>query len=146
MSADYGAKTGTGFVSNEQAEVSRKERLRRLALESIDLAKDPYFMRNHVGQYECRLCLTAHKNEGNYLAHTQGKRHQQNLAKRALQEAAEREAAPAPQRRVAGSRECRPTHPMRRSYPRPCRARWRPSALRPEIGWSREESSPSSAP
>ena len=33
MSADYGAKTGTGFVSNEQAEVSRKERLRRLALE-----------------------------------------------------------------------------------------------------------------
>ena len=39
----------------------RKERLRRLALETIDLAKDPYFFRNHVGQYECRLCLTIHK-------------------------------------------------------------------------------------
>ena len=29
--------------------------------------------------YECKLCLTIHGNEGNYLAHTQGKRHQQNL-------------------------------------------------------------------
>lgn len=28
-------------------------------------------MRNHLGQYECRLCLTLHTNEGNYLAHTQ---------------------------------------------------------------------------
>ncbi len=28
-------------------------------------------MRNHLGQYECRLCLTLHNNEGNYLAHTQ---------------------------------------------------------------------------
>lgn len=45
--------------------------MRRLALETIDLSKDPYFMRNHLGQYECRLCLTLHNNEGNYLAHTQ---------------------------------------------------------------------------
>lgn len=51
--------------------IARRERLRRLALETIDLAKDPYFMRNHLGQYECRLCLTLHNNEGNYLAHTQ---------------------------------------------------------------------------
>lgn len=58
-------------------------------------------MKNHLGQYECRLCLTLHKNEGNYLAHTQGKRHQQNLAKRAAREAAEKSVAPAPQRRVA---------------------------------------------
>lgn len=126
--------------------VDRRERLRRLALETIDLSKDPYFMRNHLGQYECRLCLTLHTNEGNYLAHTQGgcrgggwklscpglcsgkacclqsgllmikadgnrlpllrcaaagKRHQQNLAKRAAREAAEKPVAPAPQRRVA---------------------------------------------
>ena len=27
-------------------------------------------------RYECKLCLTLHNNEGNYLAHTQGKRHQ----------------------------------------------------------------------
>ena len=58
-------------------------------------------MRNHLGQYECRLCLTLHTNEGNYLAHTQGKRHQQNLAKRAAREAAEAPIQPAPQRRLA---------------------------------------------
>ena len=51
--------------------IDRRERLRRLALETIDLAKDPYYMRNHLGQIECRLCLTIHPNEGNYLAHTQ---------------------------------------------------------------------------
>ena len=43
-------------------------------------------MKNHLGSYECKLCLTLHNNEGNYLAHTQGKRHQQNLARRALKE------------------------------------------------------------
>lgn len=30
--------------------IDRRERLRRLALETIDLSKDPYFMRNHLGQ------------------------------------------------------------------------------------------------
>ena len=30
--------------------IDRRERLRRLALETIDLAKDPYFMRNHLGR------------------------------------------------------------------------------------------------
>ena len=49
----------------------RRERLRQLALETIDLAKDPYFMKNHLGSYECKLCLTLHNNEGSYLAHTQ---------------------------------------------------------------------------
>ncbi|KAL4539449.1 hypothetical protein Ndes2437B_g02176 [Nannochloris sp. 'desiccata'] len=98
---EHGSKTGSGFISAEQGAVDRRERLRRLALETIDLSKDPYFMKNHLGQYECRLCLTLHKNEGNYLAHTQGKRHQQNLAKRAAREAAEKAVAPAPQRRIA---------------------------------------------
>lgn len=98
---EHGSKPGSGFVSQQQEAIDRRERLRRLALETIDLSKDPYFMRNHLGQYECRLCLTLHTNEGNYLAHTQGKRHQQNLAKRAAREAAEKPVAPAPQRRVA---------------------------------------------
>lgn len=98
---EHGSKPGSGFVSAQQEAVDRRERLRRLALETIDLSKDPYFMRNHLGQYECRLCLTLHTNEGNYLAHTQGKRHQQNLAKRAARDAAEKPVAPAPQRRVA---------------------------------------------
>lgn len=32
--------------------IDRRERLRRLALETIDLAKDPYYMRNHLGQVQ----------------------------------------------------------------------------------------------
>lgn len=83
-----GSKFGGGGVMSEgQAAVDRRERLRKLAQETVDLNKDPYFMRNHLGKYECKLCLTLHNNEGNYLAHTQGKRHQQNLARRAAMEA-----------------------------------------------------------
>lgn len=79
--------------------------MRKLALETIDLAKvssilrpsfikqahnflqDPYILRNHLGSLECRLCLTLHTNEGSYLAHTQGKKHQTNLARRAARDA-----------------------------------------------------------
>jgi splicing factor 3A subunit 2 len=32
------------------------------------------------------LCLTLHTNEGSYLAHTQGKKHQTNLARRAARD------------------------------------------------------------
>lgn len=39
------------------------------------------------GSYECKLCLTLHNNEGSYLAHTQGKKHQSNLARRAAKDA-----------------------------------------------------------
>ena len=77
---------GGGQASYDNMERDRKERLRQLALESIDLAKDPYLMRNHLGTYECKLCLTLHNNEANYLAHTQGKKHQQGLARRAMLE------------------------------------------------------------
>ncbi|CAM9432965.1 unnamed protein product [Chrysoparadoxa australica] len=87
---------GGGVMSQSQANVERKERLRKLALETIDLNKDPYFMKNHLGKYECKLCLTLHNNEGNYLAHTQGKRHQQNLARRAAMEAKSTSVAPQP--------------------------------------------------
>ena len=59
-------------------------------METVDLSKDPYFMMNHLGTFECKLCLTLHNTEGNYLAHTQGKRHQTNLAKRAARDAAHR--------------------------------------------------------
>mmetsp|Transcript_2764 Transcript_2764/g.5173 ORF Transcript_2764/g.5173 Transcript_2764/m.5173 type:complete len:239 (-) Transcript_2764:169-885(-) len=83
-----GSKFGGGGVSSaQQAERERKDRLRELALETIDLAKDPYLMRNHLGTYECKLCLTLHTNEANYLAHTQGKKHQAGLARRAAMEA-----------------------------------------------------------
>jgi len=83
-----GGKTGTGGVASwSDANRDRRERLRQLALETIDLNKDPYFMKNHLGGYECKLCLTLHNNEGSYLAHTQGKKHQANLARRAAKEA-----------------------------------------------------------
>ena len=70
LSSQDGRSLDACAVLGMQA-IDRRERLRRLALETIDLTKDPYFMRNHLGQYECRLCLTLHNNEGNYLAHTQ---------------------------------------------------------------------------
>jgi splicing factor 3A subunit 2 len=45
------------------------------------VAKDPYILRNHLGGVECRLCLTIHTGEDSYLSHTQGKKHQTNLAR-----------------------------------------------------------------
>ena len=74
-----------GMLSTHESNLLRRERLRRLATESTatDLSRDPYFMRNHLGTYECRLCLTVHTHEANYLTHTQGRKHQHNLAKRA---------------------------------------------------------------
>ncbi|PON49002.1 Zinc finger, C2H2 domain containing protein, partial [Parasponia andersonii] len=106
MDRDWGSKPGSGGAASAQNEaVDRRERLRRLALETIDLAKDPYFMRNHLGSYECKLCLTLHNNEGNYLAHTQGKRHQTNLAKRAAREAKDAPAQPQPHKRKVNIRK-----------------------------------------
>lgn len=94
-----GGKTGSGGVASwSESNRDRRERLRQLALETIDLNKDPYFMKNHLGSYECKLCLTLHNNEGSYLAHTQGKKHQSNLARRAAKEAKEAPAQPAPEK------------------------------------------------
>ncbi|WVO19161.1 uncharacterized protein IAS62_000439 [Cryptococcus decagattii] len=82
-----GANKGSGGVAGaSETAVDRRERLRKLALETIDLAKDPYILRTHLGTLECRLCLTLHVNEGSYLAHTQGKKHQTNLARRAAKD------------------------------------------------------------
>ncbi|KAI5561071.1 hypothetical protein POPTR_016G097600v4 [Populus trichocarpa] len=106
MDREWGSKPGSGGAASAQNEaIDRRERLRRLALETIDLAKDPYFMRNHLGSYECKLCLTLHNNEGNYLAHTQGKRHQTNLAKRAAREAKDAPALPQPNKRKVNIRK-----------------------------------------
>src|SRR5580693_5879211 len=83
-----GSKFGGGGVASHSAtNADRRERLRKLALETIDLAKDPFFFKNHVGTYECRLCVTVHQNDGSYLSHTQGRKHQTNLARRAAMEA-----------------------------------------------------------
>ncbi|KAF9201354.1 Splicing factor 3A subunit 2 [Podila verticillata] len=87
---------GAGVAGASESNVDRRERLRKLALETIDLNKDPYFMRNHLGSYECKLCLTLHTNEGSYLAHTQGKKHQTNLGRRAAKDAMEKPDSMAP--------------------------------------------------
>jgi len=92
---EHGSKTGSGApLSSSESNVQRRERLRQLALETVDLQNDPYFMKNHLGTYECKLCLTLHTNEGSYLAHTQGKRHQQNLGRRAAKLAKEKGEGP----------------------------------------------------
>lgn len=84
-----GGKTGTGgLLSASESNADRRERLKKLALETIDLSRDPYFLKNHLGSYECRLCLTLHVNEGSYLVHTQGKKHQSNLGRRKAREVA----------------------------------------------------------
>ena len=71
-----------GLQSSQDANAARRNRLRDLAMETIDLKNDPYFMRNHLGSYECKLCLTIHMSEGSYLSHTEGKNHQRNLKRR----------------------------------------------------------------
>uniref|UniRef100_A0A3Q3KVA9 Splicing factor 3a, subunit 2 n=1 Tax=Labrus bergylta TaxID=56723 RepID=A0A3Q3KVA9_9LABR len=79
-----GGKTGSGGVaSSSESNRDRRERLRQLALETIDINKDPYFMKNHLGSYECKLCLTLHNNEV-------------RVARRAAKEAKEAPAQPAP--------------------------------------------------
>lgn len=83
-----------GVASASEANVQRRERLRQLALDTIDVTQDPYFMKNHLGSYECKLCLTLHTNEGSYMAHTQGKKHQQNLARRAAKLQKDKAIAP----------------------------------------------------
>ena len=64
----------------------------------LSFTQDPYILRNHLGSLECRLCLTLHTNEGSYLAHTQGKKHQTNLARRAARDLKDTQllVAPAP--------------------------------------------------
>ncbi|CAO3609346.1 unnamed protein product [Mucor hiemalis] len=59
-----------GVASFSESNVDCRERLRKLAMETIDIAKDPYFMKNH-------------------LVPTSGKKHQTNLARRAAKEAKE---------------------------------------------------------
>ena len=74
--------------------------MKRLAMDTIDISKDPYIIKNHIGTYECRLCLTLHSTEASYLAHTQGRKHQTNLAKRQTKDMKDSQAFPQPTIRV----------------------------------------------
>lgn len=77
---------GGGMASHSVTNADRRERLRKLAAEIINPETDPYCFRNHLGMWECRLCLTVHQNDGSYLVHTMGRKHQTNLARRAAKE------------------------------------------------------------
>uniref|UniRef100_A0A8C9UMZ8 Splicing factor 3a subunit 2 n=1 Tax=Spermophilus dauricus TaxID=99837 RepID=A0A8C9UMZ8_SPEDA len=96
-----GGKTGSGGVaSSSESNRDRRERLRQLALETIDINKDPYFMKNHLGSYECKLCLTLHNNEVCSLGPTVGLASLCHAAeaRRAAKEAKEAPAQPAPEK------------------------------------------------
>lgn len=73
---------GGGINTEQDIQTDRRERLRKLAMETVDISKDPYLFTNHLGMYECRLCLTVHMNLPSYLSHTQSKKHQINLSRR----------------------------------------------------------------
>lgn len=89
MDRDWGAKAGSGGVASaQQTRADAQKRVRDLALAANNLADDPYFMKNHLGTFECKLCLTIHKNEPSYIMHAQGKKHLANLARRAAKEGA----------------------------------------------------------
>jgi len=82
-----GSRFGSGGVAGkEETAMDRRQRLYRLARSTIDPANDPYWRKNHLGMYECKLCLTVHVNDASYLAHTQAKKHQNNLAMRGAKE------------------------------------------------------------
>ena len=49
-----GAKPGSaaGLADKQDINRARRDRERRLGLEVIDISKDPYIMRNHLGTFE----------------------------------------------------------------------------------------------
>ncbi len=80
---EFGSKIGSGGAATaELSSLQRKERLKSLLTETYDLKNDPYLYKNHIGAHECKLCGTVHRDEANYVDHTKGKRHQEELAKR----------------------------------------------------------------
>ncbi|ODV97227.1 hypothetical protein PACTADRAFT_48976 [Pachysolen tannophilus NRRL Y-2460] len=78
-----GSKKGAGgMASNDQVNLQRHQRIKNILLNSSSLQNDPYLIKNNLGHYECKLCLTTHVNEASYISHSQGKKHQLNLIKR----------------------------------------------------------------
>ncbi|OMJ89506.1 hypothetical protein SteCoe_8302 [Stentor coeruleus] len=100
-----GAKAGGGGIASQaMINAERRERQRRLAMEASDISKDPFFMKNHLGTFECRLCLTLHTNESSYLAHTLGRKHQANLVRRKCREGKDIAVFPQPKSRIVSKR------------------------------------------
>ncbi|KAA8493436.1 Splicing factor 3A subunit 2 [Porphyridium purpureum] len=117
---NWGGKTGSGGAASEDAlGRARQARVRELTQASVDFANDPYVLRNHLGALECRLCLTTHANEGNYLAHSQGRRHQENLARRAARDARDTRVQPSIQKQTLRDDRLRKSAPARIKIGRP---------------------------
>ncbi|KAH6054546.1 hypothetical protein HBI54_018970 [Parastagonospora nodorum] len=59
-----GSKFGGGVASQVHAQA---------ALETIDLDKDPYFFKNHVGSFEYQFCPAVDRNDSSCLTHNPDK-------------------------------------------------------------------------
>jgi len=49
-----GSRHGAGMASAAESNVDRRARLTKLAMETIDIRKEPYILKNHLGGYECK--------------------------------------------------------------------------------------------
>lgn len=80
------SKKGAGAVADRhETNAQTKLRIKELlTTQVLDLEKDPYVFRNHLGLLECRLCLTTHSNEASYISHLGGKKHGMNLERRRI--------------------------------------------------------------
>ncbi|KAL0230510.1 hypothetical protein PCE1_004069 [Barthelona sp. PCE] len=56
-------------------QLRRKNRLANIVSQTHNLAEDEYFSHNHMGQIQCKLCGTVHRNEASYVTHVKGSRH-----------------------------------------------------------------------
>ncbi|EQC31164.1 hypothetical protein SDRG_11091 [Saprolegnia diclina VS20] len=79
---DSNRSTTQAVAANQDANVARRERLRRLALETVDLVANPNILVQQLVGFECRLCASWHANEAQYMAHTRDAGHQYNLLAR----------------------------------------------------------------
>lgn len=80
------SKKGAGAIADRhEANVQTKQRIKNLLTTKVlDLDKDPYVFRNHLGLLECRLCLTSHSTEASYISHLSGRKHGMNLERRRI--------------------------------------------------------------
>lgn len=82
------SKKGAGAVADQShSNAQTKRRIKELLTSHVlDLEKDPYVFKNHLGLLECRLCLTTHTNEASYISHLGGRKHSMNLERRRILE------------------------------------------------------------
>ncbi|KAH3683456.1 hypothetical protein WICPIJ_005575 [Wickerhamomyces pijperi] len=60
-------KGGGGVASSQELNVAQRQRVSEL----FDIKSNPYIHKNHLGQFECKLCLTLHNTKESFLNHSQ---------------------------------------------------------------------------